>query len=308
MMMEQGRLVVQRGAEALAYLGHVFPESFSEVMQRLYALKGRIICSGIGKSGHIAKKVSSTFSSMGSPSFFLHPTEALHGDLGAIIPEDALLLFSNSGETEELLELLQHARVSVCIVITSHGKSSLALASDVVLTMPVLEEACPLGLAPSTSTLMMLSLGDALALTLSSLKGFEKDHYHRLHPSGALGQQLLTVGQMMQVPAPVVPEDAAYDAILQAMVQHCFGCIGLVSAEGILTGVLTDQHIPMLLSGNALNLERPVVAYPGMRGLEALALMKQHDVQTLFVVNEHQVPQGMIGKTLCMRSDRGSSR
>ena len=284
--MTLGRLVIQEEARALGMLADTFPENFPQAIQHLRTLKGKIVCSGVGKSGHVARKVSATFSSTGAPSFFVHPTEALHGDLGGVSHEDGLLVFSNFGETPELLRFIRHSQSKVKIAITSRAKSSLSFCCDVVLLIPELKEACHLGLAPTTSAIMMMSLGDALALTLSSLKEFQKEDYQRLHPAGALGHRLLTVGQVMRSPAPLVHERSSCEDILSRMVEHRVGRVGLVDDQGKLVRVVTYDHIPELLKGRSLQEGRPpLMIPPQMRILEALSLLKTTQENFLFVAH-----------------------
>ena len=292
--MTLGRLVIEKEATALSILADKFPENFPQAIQYLRTLRGKIVCSGVGKSGHVARKVSATFSSTGAPSFFVHPTEALHGDLGAVSQDDGVIVFSNFGETPELLRFIRHSQSKVKIAITSRAKSSLAFCCDVVLLMPELKEACHLELAPTTSAIMMMSLGDALALTLSSLKEFRKEDYQRLHPAGALGHRLLTVDQVMKSPAPLVHETSSCENILSQMVEHRLGGIGLVDDQGKLVRVVTHDHIPELLKGGAFQGGNPPMSVPPqMRILEALNLMKASQQNFLFVAHSLETVLGV---------------
>lgn len=300
--MISSRFIIQQEANALNHLADCFPDGFSEAVQSLRSIKGKVICSGIGKSGHVAKKVAATLSSTGTPSFFLHPAEALHGDLGVISSIDALLIFSNSGETSELLRLVHHSSVSTRIVITSKIDSSLAFCSDVVLLLPPLPEACPLGLAPTTSTIMMMSLGDALALTLSSLKPFHHDDYHRLHPAGALGQKLLTVDQMMRKPAPILSQKSSTEEIIMRMINRKLGCIGLVDENGVLVEVVTERHIPQLLkSVREFSPAFNFMIATDTRIADALSLMDQQKTNVLFAVSDHNKIHGVVCKEDAVR-------
>lgn len=291
--MSFGRSVVQQEAEALSRLALSFPETFPQAIQQLRSIKGKVVCTGVGKSGHVARKVAATLSSTGTSSFFLHPTEGLHGDLGALSSADGLLIFSHFGETLELLQFVRHSQVGSRILITSQKKSSLAFCCDVILRFPELIEACPLGLAPTTSTMMMMSLGDALALTLSSLKDFSTDQYQRLHPSGALGYRLLTVDQVMRVPAPLLPKESSGHEIIAAMVHHRAGCVGLVDRQGRLCGMITQAHMSSLLHGRVTDPVEAIEIPPTIRISEALSLMTQKQVSSLFVVADRLSIQGI---------------
>lgn len=292
--MTLGRLVIEKEATALATLADQFPENFPQAIQHLRTLRGKIVCSGVGKSGHVARKVSATFSSTGAPSFFVHPTEALHGDLGAVSQDDGVIVFSHFGETPELLRFIRHSQSRVKIAITSRAKSSLAFCCDVVLLMPELKEACHLELAPTTSAIMMMSLGDALALTLSSLKEFQKADYQRLHPAGALGHRLLTVDQVMKSPVPLVHEASSCQDILSQMVEHRLGGIGIVNDQGKLMRVVTHDHIPELLKGGSFREgSPPLIVPPQMRILEALNLMKVNQQSFLFVAHSLETILGV---------------
>jgi arabinose-5-phosphate isomerase len=236
-----GRQVILQEMQSLQRLADQFPVSFPSAVQKLRQISGKIVCSGIGKSGHVAQKLSSTLSSTGSPSFFIHPSEALHGDLGALGPSDALIAFSNSGESVEVLRFVQHSQVQCRIAVTSSPASSLAFCSDEVLLIPHVDEACPMGLAPTASTVMMLALGDALALTLSSLRPFTKEQYKRLHPAGALGHKLLQVEQVMRRPPELLPPTACPKTILRAMMVSRIGCVGLANEQGVLERVVSSE-------------------------------------------------------------------
>lgn len=249
-IMISGRQVVQHAADALGVLAESFPESFPQAIQALRQVRGKIICSGVGKSGHVARKVAGTLASTGSPALFVHATEAVHGDLGVMEPDDALIVFSNSGETPEVLRCVHHSACRLKIVVTSRHNSSLAFCCDVALILPEYPEACPLGLAPTTSCLMMMALGDSLALTLTSLKGFGRDQYRRLHPGGALGHRLSRVDQMMRAPAPLMHATSDPSAIVMRLVQDRIGCVGLVDDAGQIVRVVTAQNVPELMFRN----------------------------------------------------------
>lgn len=286
--MSAGRLIIEQEAAALAQLAQDFPAMFPQAIQDLRNIVGKIICSGIGKSGHVARKVASTLSSIGTPAFFLHPTEALHGDLGAVSPQDVLLLFSRSGETPELLRFAHHSTAHKRIVITAYPQSSLAFCCDIVLTIPQLKEACHLDLAPTTSTIMMLALGDALALTLSARKNFQTEQYHRLHPEGTLGQRLLSVDHIMKTPAPVLPQNASIQEILFLMIKHPANCVGLKDEQNQVVQLIIPEHIEQILHQRSIPKLAPHFVPPSMRISEAMNLMDEHKIPVLFVQEDSQ--------------------
>lgn len=282
--MISGRLVIEREASALAQLAQHFPETFPQAIQHLRAITGKIVCTGVGKSGYVARKVASTFSSTGTPAFFLHPIEAIHGELGALSSQDALLIFSNSGESAELIQFVHHSRAAVRIVITSNPKSSLAFCADVILNFPSVPEACHLGLAPTSSSIVMMSLGDALATVLSSLKGLQHAQYHRLHPAGSLGKQFLAVEQVMKTPAPLVSCKASAQEMIEGMISHGVGCVGLIDDTGKMLGQIRAHHLPHLLKGDtSFPPEEGVRVSPSLHLSEALSVMESHKSQLAFV-------------------------
>ena len=217
---ESASNVITTEATALIALAKTLPKDFEKVVKLILALKGHVIISGVGKSGHIGRKISATLASTGTPSHFVHATEASHGDLGAVTINDVCLLISNSGETVELANLVSHAhRFSIPLIsISSNPKSSLIKASDLKLCLPQATEACSIGLAPTTSTTMTLALGDALAITLMQQRKFSPEHFQILHPGGKLGAQFTTVDQLMHrgTKMPVVkPQSSMPDTLLE---------------------------------------------------------------------------------------------
>jgi arabinose-5-phosphate isomerase len=289
-----GRIVIEREAQALTQLAHNFPETFSQAIQHLRSIPGKVVCTGVGKSGYVARKIASTFSSTGTPAFFIHPIEAIHGELGALSSQDALLIFSNSGESSELVQFVHHSCAAVRIVITSNPKSSLAFCADVILNFPPVSEACHLGLAPTSSSIVMMSLGDALAIVLSSLKGVQHPQYHRLHPAGSLGKQFLAVEQVMQTPAPLLSSRASAKEIIQAMISHGVGCIGLIDETGKVLGQIKSHHLSHLLENNtSFPLDDPVIVSQSLHLSEALSIMESQESQLAFVQNP--VTQKIVG-------------
>jgi len=216
-------------------------------IEKIRAARGRVIISGMGKSGHIGRKVAATLASTGTPAFFLHPAEASHGDLGMVTPDDVILAFSWSGETAELADLIEYAKrfAIPLIAATSRGDSALGRAADVLLALPEVEEACPNGLAPTTSTTIQLVLGDALSVALIEDRGFSAQDFRQFHPGGKLGARLHKVDDLMHggEDIPLLPEAANMTEVILAMSGKRFGCVGLVDADGVLTGIITDGDL-----------------------------------------------------------------
>jgi arabinose-5-phosphate isomerase len=221
--------------------------SFAEALRKLRAARGRVVVTGIGKSGHIGQKMAATFASTGRPAFFVHPTEASHGDLGMITPDDVLLALSWSGETVELKPLITYSRrYNVpLIAITSRADSALGQQADIVLELPRIKEACPHGLAPTTSTAMQLVLGDCLAIALLEAKGFTALEFKAFHPGGSLGSSLKYVADVMHKGEhlPLVAQDTIMSEAIVTMTQKSFGCLGVIDAKGKLVGMITDGDL-----------------------------------------------------------------
>ena len=279
-------------------------EPFLAAVATILESKGRVVVTGMGKSGHVGGKIASTLASTGTPAFFMHPGEASHGDLGMIVAADAVLALSNSGETPELADLVAHAkRFAIPLVaITARAGSALAQAADATLLLPSTPEACPMGLAPTTSTTAMLALGDALAVALLERRGFTPEQFHVLHPGGKLGKQLVKVGDLMhvgdQLPLAAIGTSMR-DAIL-VMTQKGWGCVGVVDAGGRLAGVITDgdlrRHIHAALLDRQVEQvmnQAPKTIRPGALAAEALGLMNARKVTQLFVV-EAERPVGLV--------------
>ena len=252
-LVASGRRVIAIEAEALASLGGALDESFARAVARMLDAKGRVIVSGIGKSGHVARKIAATLASTGTPALFVHPAEASHGDLGMITRDDVVLLLSNSGETAELADLIAYARRFGIPLIGLAGRadSTLIRQSDIGLVLPPATEACPVGLAPTTSTTMALALGDALAVALMEHRAFTPEDFRGLHPGGRLGARLATVEHLMhagpEVPL-VAPETPMTEALLE-MSRRGFGVVGVVDAAGALVGIVTDGDLRRNMDG-----------------------------------------------------------
>jgi arabinose-5-phosphate isomerase len=293
------------GLQALrAAFAHELGTAFGAAVGMLAAAKGRIIVTGIGKSGHVGQKLAATFASTGSPAFFVHPSEASHGDLGMITPQDAIVALSWSGESAELGNILTYSRrfKVPLIAITSRAQSTLAKQSDVVLELPRSKEACPHGLAPTTSTTMQLALGDCLAVALLEHQGFTAHQFKVFHPGGSLGANLKFVGDLMHTGErlPLVGEDALMSAALVTMTQKSFGCLGVVDSKGRLAGVITDGDLRRHMGDDLLNArtgaimtKKPKSVAPDMLASAALELLNSSRITALFVVDKGK-PVGIV--------------
>jgi arabinose-5-phosphate isomerase len=301
------REVLAAEAEGLRALAANLDGVFARAVDLLAEASGRVVVSGMGKSGHIARKIAATLASTGTPALFVHPAEASHGDLGMVVRGDAVLLLSNSGETPELADLVQHARRFglPLVAITRCAESTLARAADVVLRLPDAPEACPLGLAPTTSTTMQLALGDALAVALLRRRGFGPADFGRFHPGGRLGAQLKRVRELMHGTAalPLATPDTPMPAALLAMTEKRFGCLGIVRPDGRLVGIVTDGDLRRAMAPNLLTRRVGEIMTPSPRTIgpealaaEALRLMNDpaRPITALFVVDEAQVPLGIL--------------
>ncbi len=289
--------------EGIATLSRRLDETFIKALDLLSSADGRVVVTGIGKSGHIGRKIAATLASTGTPALFVHPAEASHGDLGMIANGDAVLAISNSGETEELSHIVQYSRrYAIPLVgITGKPESALAEAADVILIIPKNGEACPMGLAPTTSTTVTLALGDAIAVALLERKGFSSDDFHVLHPGGKLGRRLLRVGDVMHRGAdmPLTSGDTPMQEALLEMTSKRLGCIGIVD-DGRLAGIVTDGDLRRHMQDNLLHRTAaevmtpdPMTIRPQALAAEALSLMNARTITVLFVVEEGQ-PVGIV--------------
>ncbi len=267
-------------------------------MERLAAIEGRVVVSGMGKSGHIARKIAATLASTGTPALFVHPAEASHGDLGMIVAGDAVLLLSNSGETPELADLIAHCRrfALPLIAITTEPASTLAKQADTVLLLPKMPEACPMGLAPTTSTTMQLALGDALAVALLRRRGFTAADFRQFHPGGKLGARLKRVAELMHTgeAVPLVSPETRMDDALLVMTEKRFGCVGVIDGAGRLIGIITDGDLRRAMGADLLTRRageimtaQPRTIAPSALAAEALHQMsgRAPPITTLFVVD-----------------------
>ncbi len=280
-------------------------ESLTKALDLMQNSKGRIIISGMGKSGHIGKKIAASLASTGTPSFFVHPAEASHGDLGMITEDDVVIAISNSGESKELVDILNYCkRFGITLIaITKNINSSLGKAGDVVLLLPNNGEACPLGLAPTNSTTATLVLGDILTVGLIERKGFSKTEFNDRHPGGKLGSILQRVSDLMHSgeEMPVLHEDSGMQNVLLEITSKRLGCVGFVNSSGILTGIITDGDLRRCLSARifdekARNImtKNPKTITPDTLASEALKIMNTKKITNLFAINSENKPVGVI--------------
>ena len=296
---------LQGGLTAVAHaLRSDLSEPFSEAVRVVSAITGRVIITGVGKSGHIGTKLAATLASTGTPAFFVHPAEANHGDLGMIAKDDVIVAMSWSGESVELKGILAYSRRYriPLIAITSGERSTLAREADVVLRLPKAQEACPHGLAPTTSTMMQLAIGDALAVALLEARGFTARDYHQFHPGGRLGASLSHIGQIMHrgERVPLVKSGVLMrDAIIEISSKG-FGCVGIVDTEGLLIGIVTDGDLRRHLGKDLLSMtvdsvmtKNPKTIPSDMLVAKALDLANSSNITALMIVADGR-PIGIV--------------
>ena len=298
-----GQEVIRVEASALVDLADGLDETFDAAVDLLVETKQRVIVSGMGKSGHVARKIAATFASTGTPALFVHPAEAAHGDLGMITRGDLLLMLSNSGSTPELRAVVRHAKMvgSPIIAITSQAASPLMKSADVQLLLPPVREACPVNIAPTTSTTLMLALGDALAVATMRVRGLTRERLQLLHPGGAIGDRLQPVDVLMHAGdrLPLVASDAPMLEVVLEMTRKSFGIAGVVEGD-ILIGVITDgdlrRHSEALFSLTARDVltPDPKVVPEGTMCEDAFAILQEHRITALFVT-AHDAPQRPVG-------------
>ncbi len=308
MSIERAREVLKIESDAIASLIDRIDDKFKDAVELIYGCSGRVVVTGMGKPGIIGRKISATLASTGTPSLFLHPAEAIHGDLGMVTKDDVVVAISNSGETAEITKLLSTIKKigAKLIALTGNLESTLAKNSDVALNVGVDKEACPLGLAPTASTTAMLAMGDALAIAVSDRKGFKHEDYAFYHPGGVLGKRLLLkVEDIMRTGAgnPVVDKDSSVKEVLLAITEARAGAASIVNDEGILVGVFTDGDLRRHLEQDP-DLTRKRVAQVMTRtpktiikdrlAAEAFKILKEHKIDELPVVDEADRPIGML--------------
>ena len=305
-----GRRVIRREAEALTMLAETLGPSFTEAVSLILRATGRVVVSGMGKSGHIARKITATLASTGTPAQFVHPAEASHGDLGMVTQNDVLLVLSNSGETPELADIVAHSRRFSIPLIGVAGRegSTLLREADVAILLPPAPEACDSGIVPTTSTTMTLALGDAIAIALMEHRAFSPDQFRIFHPGGKLGARLLHVRDLMHDNAPLVGEATPMSEALLTITRAGFGVVGVTDAKGHLLGIVTDgdlrRHMDGLLSLTAGHVmtRAPRTIAPDALAVEALALMNEKKITCLLVTTEDTRVTGVLHIHDCLRA------
>ncbi len=305
-LIQIGKRVILEEAKALQSLADTLDENFEKAVEVIYNTKGKLVVTGMGKSGLIGKKIAATMASTGTPSFFLHPGEAIHGDLGMISKEDTVLAISNSGETPELLAIIPTIKRwgNTVIAITNNPKSTLARESDIHLFLNVEKEACPLNLAPTSSSTATLALGDALAIALLEKRGFTEREFAMFHPGGALGRKLMKVEEIMHTGdrLPLVKEETPLKKAVIVMSEKGFGC-ALAEEEGALKGIITDGDLRRFVEkGGSIDksyvkdamTKNPKAISASSLAVEALELMEKYNITVLPVVDEKGKVQGLV--------------
>jgi len=306
-ILRKAREVINKEIRGIESLRDSLNGSFVRAVELILRCEGKVVVTGIGKSGHIARKIASTFASTGTPAHYLHPSEALHGDLGMINPRDVVMAISSSGESSEVVEIVPYVKMLgvPLISITNRKDSTLAKYSDVHLFLNVESEACPLKLAPTTTSTATLVLGDAIAMTLLELRGFTAEDFAIRHPAGALGRKLRLVRDLYHTGSelPLVREEDPMREVILEMTSKGFGATAVVNSEGRLTGIITDGDLRRFVrrGGNFdtsvardVMTENPKTARPDEMALEALRRMEEHKITVLIVIDEDRRPTGII--------------
>ena len=312
---EVAKQTIDREVEALKAMENELDGTLTTAVDVLQKTKGRVIVTGMGKSGHIGRKMAATFASTGTPSFFLHPGEASHGDLGMIEPDDIVIALSNSGEAPELSDIIAFCRRFGIKLIGMTGRrdSTLGRQSDVVLCLPPIHEACPFGLAPTTSTTLMMALGDALAIALLKLHNFSKEQYKLRHPGGKLGKMMLTVADLMHKgdEMPLVKPGLNMADALVEMSSKGFGCLGVVDDAGKFCGIFTDGDLRRAMAPNLLTktvgdvmTRTPTTTTAQTLAIDALRIMNTtgKGITSLFVLDDDNRPIGLLHMHDCLRA------
>ncbi len=311
--LKAARRVVKVEAAALTALADSLDESFAEAIDLILAAKGRVIVSGMGKSGHVARKIAATFASTGTPAHFVHPAEASHGDLGMMAQGDVALVLSNSGETPELADVIAYTRrFNIPMIgIAGRANSTLLSQADVALLLPKADEACGTGIVPTTSTTMTLALGDALAIALMERREFTPEHFREFHPGGKLGARLSSVGDLMHggEEVPTIPSGTPMTEALLTMSQKGFGVVGVLNGDGELAGIVTDGDLRRHMDG-LLEMDADSVMTPDPQTIhdtalaeQAVGVMNGHKITCLFVTKpDSRVPIGILHIHDCLRA------
>ncbi len=303
-VINEAKKVLKVEIESAKTLNKIFDKSFFDLVNAIFNTKGRVVVTGIGKSGHIASKIAATLSSTGTPSLFVHPSEASHGDLGSITKKDCILAFSNSGQSHELGDIINYAkRFAIPLLsISSNKKGLLYKKSDHAVVFKKPKEACPLNLAPTSSTTMSLIIGDAIAITLLKMKGFKKTNFSKFHPGGNLGKDLATISDVMHEKSklPLVKENDLMSKALIVMTRKSFGCVGVLNSKFKLVGVITDgdlrRNMDKGLIGKKAKIvmtKKPTIVLEDSLVGEALNIMNDKQITSLFVCKNYK-PIGIV--------------
>ena len=303
-IIESAQKALSDEIEGLSLLKEFFNSDFEKAVDAIFNSKGKVVVTGVGKSGHIGRKISATLSSTGTPSYFIHPTEASHGDMGMIEEKDIILAISWSGETTELGNIVKYALENKIklIGLSSNKESHLAKSSNIALNIPMVEEACPNGLAPTTSTTMQLVIGDAIAISLLNIRDFNKDNFRSLHPGGQLGAALAVVKDVMHSgdSLPTIDIGSPMSEALIKISEKGFGCIGVISNNS-LEGIITDGDLRRHMGPEILNnkvesimTKRPQMVSSKLLVSDALKLINNLGIQGLFVTDDGKTPIGFI--------------
>ncbi len=303
--LEHGQNALRHAADVLNTLADKLDDSFIQAVDALYNCQGRVVVSGMGKSGHIGNKIAATLASTGTPAFFVHPGEASHGDLGMVTSEDVVIAISHSGGTKELSDMIAHcARLNVVLIaITGKAESDLGRAATLVLNNHVTKESDPINMAPTNSTTASLALGDALAVALMQRRGFQPQDFAAFHPGGKLGANLKTVAELMITGSamPLISDEARMDDALLLMSDKKLGCVGVTDTAGKLVGMVTDGDLRRHMSGHLLQqpvtavmTENPITTNTEQLAPAALALLQDKQITAVFVVDDQQQPVGLL--------------
>ena len=313
---ESAHRTIEKEIEALRVMENGLDENLTQALDMMQSAKGRVIVTGMGKSGHVGRKIAATLASTGTPSFFVHPAEASHGDLGMLTTDDIVLAISNGGESKELSDILVYCkRYGIPLIsMTKNPESTLGKAGDIILKLPDAAEACPLGLAPTSSTTATIVLGDILAVALMERKGFSRSNYKQRHPGGKLGAILQKVSDLMHTgdEMPILDEHAIMRQIIVTMSSKMLGCVGIVDDNGNLIGMITDGDLRRAME-NSLDYNlfektakeimtiNPLTTTPDTLVAEAVNIMNSKNITQLFIV-ENQKPLGIIHMHDCLKA------
>ena len=303
-ILKDAKKVLKIEIESAKTLHSIFNDSFYNIVNTLFNTKGRVVVTGIGKSGHIANKISSTLSSTGTPSQFVHPSEASHGDLGSITKKDCILIFSNSGQSHELNDIINYAkRFDIPLLSISSNKNGLlSKKSDYSIIFKKPKEACPLNLAPTSSATMSLIIGDAIAISLLKMKGFRKSNFSNFHPGGNIGKDLVKLSDVMHHKSelPLVKENDLMSKVLIIMTKKSFGCVGVINKKNNLVGIITDGDLRRNMNVNIIKKKanlvmtrKPKIVLKESLVGEAINIMNRKKITSLFVCNKSQ-PIGIV--------------